>query len=174
MKLLSFLSSAMLPFLVLYILTYGLYKRVNCYEVFTRGAKEGIHTAGDILPTLIGLMAGVAILRDSGFLDWFSDKISRFTAPLGLPAELVPLSVVRLFSGSAAVSLLTDIYSRYGADSRLGYIASLLMCSTETVFYTMSLYLIHVRIRKSRFILPGALLCVLAATAASIWLGSRM
>lgn len=171
MKVLSYISSLMIPLLILYVIGYGLLRRKDCYEIFTRGAKEGLGTAVQILPTLIGLMTAVSVLRASGFLDWFSTVLGVITEPVGLSADLVPLCVVRLFSNSAAVGLLTDLYARFGTDSSVGYTASLLMCCTETVFYTMSLYLLHVGVRRSRFILPGALVSVLAGIAASVWLG---
>lgn len=173
-KILSFVSVLMIPLLIACVIGYGFLQKKDCYEIFTRGAKEGLHTAVQILPTLIGLMTAVSVLRASGFLDWFSDRLGLLTGPLGLPSPLVPLCVVRLFSNSAAVGLLTDLYARYGTDSTIGYTASLMMCCTETVFYTMSLYLMHVGIRKSRFILPGALVSVLAGIAVSIWLGGMV
>lgn len=171
MKFLSYISVLMIPLLISCVVGYGLLRKKDCYEIFTRGAREGLQTAVQILPTLIGLMTAVAVLRASGFLDWFSSRLSLLTEPLGLPSPLMPLCVVRLFSNSAAVGLLTDLYSRYGTDSVIGYTASLVMCCTETVFYTMSLYLMHVGITKSRFILPGALVSALAGIAASVWLG---
>lgn len=171
MKFLSYISALMIPLLICCVIGYGLLRKKDCYEIFTRGAKDGLRTAAQILPTLIGLMTAVSVLRASGFLDWFSKGLGVLTRPLGLLPELVPLCVVRLFSNSAAVGLLTDLYSRYGTDSVIGYTASLVMCCTETLFYTMSLYLMHVGIKKSRFVLPGALLSVLAGIAASVWLG---
>ena len=174
MNILSFISVLMIPLLTLYIIGYGLLRKKDCYEIFVRGAKEGVHTAMEILPTLIGLMTAVSVLRSSGFLEAFSEKLGIFTAYIGLPAQLVPLCVVRLFSNSAAVGLLTDLYARYGTDSVIGYTASLIMCCTETLFYTMSLYLMHVGIRKSRFVLPGAMISILAGITASIWLGRML
>lgn len=170
MKLLSFLSAGMIPLVCMYVLSYGLLQKKNCYEIFTRGAKDGLKTAIYILPTLIGLLSAVAVLRSSGFLDWLAGEIGRLTAWIHLPGELLPLILVRTFSYSAAVGLLTDLYTRFGTDSAIGYTASLLMCCTETVFYTMSLYLLHVGIKKSRCILPGALLSMAAGIAASLWL----
>lgn len=171
MNILSFISALMIPLLTLYIIGYGLLRKKDCYEIFVRGAKEGVHTALEILPTLIGLMTAVSVLRASGFLEAFSEKLGIFTGYIGLPAQLVPLCVVRLFSNSAAVGLLTDLYARYGTDSVIGFTASLIMCCTETLFYTISLYFMHVGIRKSRFVLPGAMLSILAGITASIWLG---
>lgn len=170
MKVLAFLSSAVIPLLCLYVLGYAVIQKKDCYESFTRGAKEGLHTAVKILPSLIGLLTAVAVLRSSGFLDAAGRWMGSMTEHIGFSGELMPLILVRMFSYSAAVGLLTDIYARFGTDSSVGYTASLLMCCTETVFYTMSLYLLHAGIRKSRYILPGALVSMAAGIAASVWL----
>lgn len=174
MKLLSFLSAGMIPLVCFYVLGYGLFQKKNCYEIFSHGAKEGLKTAVQILPTLIGLLGAVAVLRSSGFLQFLAEHLGVLTEKLSLPAQLIPLILVRTFSYSAAVGLLTDLYARYGTDSFIGYSASLLMCCTETVFYTMSLYLMHVGIRKSRCILPGALVATAAGVMASLWLAGFM
>lgn len=92
------------------------------------------------MPTLIGLMVAVGILRASGFLECFSGLLGRGIGWLGFPPELIPVTVVKMFSSSAATGLLLDIYKEYGADSMLGKMASIMMSSTETIFYTMSVY----------------------------------
>lgn len=170
MKWISALSDLLIPILILYILSYAILQKKNSYDIFIRGAKDGLHTAASILPTLIGLMVGVGILRASGFLDFLAEALGALTDPLGFPSALVPLGIVRLFSASAAVGMLTDIYSRYGTDSGIGFTASLMMCCTETVFYTMSVYYLAARVRKTRWTLPGALLVSLAGIIASVWI----
>lgn len=172
MKILSFLSAVMIPLVCIYVIGYGLFQKKDCYEIFTRGARGGLKTAVQILPTLIGLLTAVAVLRSSGLLDWLGKGIGQLTEHVGLPGELVPLILVRTFSYSAAVGLLTDLYARFGTDSTIGYTASLLMCCTETVFYTMSLYLLHVGIKKSRYILPGARVSMAAGILVSVWLAA--
>ena len=100
------------------------------------------------MPTLIGLMVAVGILRASGFLEMISSCIGQFTAAIGFPGELVPLTVVKMFSSSAATGLLLDLYKEFGTDSLIGLIASISMSCTETIFYTMSVYFMTAKIKK--------------------------
>lgn len=165
------LSELIIPVLIVAIVSAGLLAKKNVYSDFVDGAKEGLKTAAEILPTLAGLMVAVGILRASGFLDWIASGIGVITERFGFPAELVPLSVVRMFSSSAATGLLVDLYQQFGTDSRIGTIASLMMSSSETIFYTMSIYFMTVKIKKTRWTLAGALIATLAGMAASVILG---
>lgn len=170
MSILNFLSNAIVPLLLFYIVGFGLLMKQNIYDDFLTGAKDGMKTVAGILPTLIGLMIGVGILRASGFLDFFCGTCLAWTKYIGIPAELMSLAVVKIFSSSAATGLLLDLYKEHGCDSFLGMAASLMLSSTETIFYTMSIYFMSVKVKKTRFTLPGALLATLAGIAASIWL----
>lgn len=160
----------MIAVIILVIIMYGILKRVNVFDTFTKGAEKGFTVVVKILPTLVGLMVGVAILRTSGFLDFLSIVIGNVTSHIGFPGELVPLAIVRMFSSSAATGLVLDIFKEYGTDSRLGYIASIMMSCTESVFYTMSVYFMVVKIKKTRYTLAGALLSTLAGIIASVWI----
>lgn len=140
----------------------------NVYEDFIEGAKDGIKVVFEILPTLIGLMFGVSILRESGFLQFIGNKLSLFTDYVGFPGELVPLAIVRLFSSSAATGLALDIFKNYGPDSYIGNLTALMMSSTETVFYTMSVYYMAAKVKKTRWTLVGALICSMAGILASV------
>ncbi|MGN0342235.1 MAG: spore maturation protein [Roseburia sp.] len=168
--LLNFLSNAIVPLLLFYIVGFGLMMKRNIYDDFLMGAKEGMKTVAGILPTLIGLMIGVGILRASEFLEFFCETCLAWTDLIGLPSELTPLAIVKLFSSSAATGLLLDLYKEHGCDSFLGMAASLMLSSTETIFYTMSIYFMSVKVKKTRFTLPGALVATLAGIIASIWL----
>jgi len=121
-----------------------------------------------ILPTLVGLMVAVGMLRASGFLELISRLLTVPAQWIHFPVELVPLAIVRLFSSSAATSLALDIYKEYGTDSQIGLIASIMMSSTETVFYTMSVYFLTAKVSKTRWTLAGALLSTLAGISASV------
>ena len=110
MNLILYLSEAVIPILVLLIVGNGLMHRQHVYEDFLEGAKSGIRTAVEIMPTLIGLMAAVGILRASGFLDFISGWLGKLMATTGFPTELIPVAVVKMFSSSAATGLLLDIY----------------------------------------------------------------
>lgn len=137
----------------------------NVYELFIKGAGDGIHIAAEILPTLVGLMTAVGILRGCGFLDFLASGLGIMLERVGVEAELIPVIIVRLFSASAANSLVLDLFKTFGTDSQIGLAASIMMSCTETVFYTMSLYFLSVRIKKGRYTLAGALL----TTATGVW-----
>ena len=170
MNLLVYISDFIIPFLILAIVVYGVLKNVNVYDSFIKGARGGFLTVIRLMPTLIGLMAAVGILRASGFLDFLASLIGRFSSHLGFPGELVPLTIVKMFSSSAATGLLLDIYENYGTDSRLGLIASISMCCTETIFYTMSVYFMTAGIKRTRYTLAGALIATFAGLTASVLL----
>ena len=162
------LSDFIIPVTVLFIVVFGSLKRVNLYETFLEGAKEGLHTVVNILPTLLGLMVAVEVLRAGGLLELLTKLLAPLEHLVGFPAELAPLTLVRLVSSSAAVGLLTEIFAAYGPDSFLGRSASVMMYCTETVFYTMSLYFLSVGIRKTRYTLPCALLTNLVGIFAAV------
>ena len=169
-----FLSESIIPLIVFLIVSYGLLNRQNIYQDFLEGAKDGFHTVIDILPTLVGLMTAVGILRASGFLDFFSSVFGKFAAYIHFPAELVPISIVKMFSSSAANGLLLDLFKTYGPDSFLGMCGSIMMSCTETIFYTMSVYFLAAKVTRTRHTLKGALLATLAGIVASIVLAGKM
>ena len=170
MSILLTISDFIIPVTILFIVVFGCLQKVDIYEVFLEGAKEGLQTVVDILPTLIGLVMAVEVVRAGGLLDIMVEWFRPFADAVGFPAELAPLSIVRLVSSSAATGLLTDLFSQYGPDSYLGRVASVMMSCTETVFYTMSLYFLSVGIRKTRWTLPCALLANIIGIAAAVWL----
>lgn len=174
MKILLFLSDLMIPLILFYIVGFGFLMKRNIYEDFVNGAASGLKTVVKIMPTLIGLMTGVGILRASGFLDMLGRLFGGILDRIGFPSELVPLTIVKMFSSSAATGLLLDIYKEFGTDSRSGLIASLILSSTETIFYTMSVYFIAAKVTKTRYTLPGALLATLAGTIASVILAGMI
>lgn len=166
MRLLLVISDFIIPVTVLLIVVFGCLRRVNLYEAFLEGAKEGLQTVVEILPTLIGLMVGVEVLRAGGLLELLTKLLTPLETAFGFPAALAPLTLVRLVSSSAAVGLLTDIFATYGPDSFVGRVSSVMMCCTETVFYTMSLYFLSVHITKTRH----TLFCALAANFTGVWI----
>ena len=174
MQFVVFLSEAIIPVLLFLIVGSGLLRHQKVYEDFLDGAKSGIRTVVEIMPTLIGLMVAVGVLRASGFLEWYSNVCAILTEKIGVPSELLPLAVVKMFSSSAATGLLLDIYKEYGTDSLLGRMASIMLGSTETIFYTMSVYFMSVKIKKSRYTLAGALAATAAGMAASVVLAGMI
>ncbi|MCL2372878.1 MAG: spore maturation protein [Defluviitaleaceae bacterium] len=163
-----FLSDMIVPLTFAGILMYAISKKVAIYDNFIVGAKDGFHTVFGIAPTIVGLMVAVGMLRASGALDLLSGLISPVTDAAGYPTETVPLTLMRLVSSSAAVGLLTDIFETQGPDSFIGRFTSIMMSSTETVFYTMSIYFMSVKVTKTRFTLAGALLANFAGIMLSL------
>lgn len=174
MSFILWLSDHLIPLTILYIVGFGALMRRPVYDDFVEGAKEGVRTVFGVLPTLVGLMAGAGVLRSSGLLDAACGVLGRWTEEIGLPPRLLPVAVVKLFSSGAATGLALDIFKTYGPDSRPGLTASLMLSSTETVFYTMSVYFLSVNVKKTRYTLPGALLATAAGIAASVFLAGRM
>ena len=174
MQFLLFLSEAMVPLMIFYIVGFGVLSGRPVLDDFIDGAKDGMRTVAGIFPTLVGLMVSVGIIRASGFLDFLGEVLAMPAALLRLPPQLVPVILVRLVSNSAATGLVLDIFKEYGTDSQLGLMASIMMSSTETVLYCMSLYFGSVKITKARFPLPGALLATAAGVAASAVLAGAM
>lgn len=169
---LLFLSDLIIPLFIVVILMSGFLNQRNAYADFVKGAKKGLMTAVDILPTLAGLMVAVGILRASGLLDALTRLLGNWMEHIGFPSQLVPLAVVRMFSSSAATGLLLDVYEQFGTDSRIGRIASVMMSSSETIFYTMSIYFMTVKVKKTRWTLAGALVATIAGITASTILAS--
>ncbi|MBQ7066222.1 MAG: spore maturation protein [Lachnospiraceae bacterium] len=174
MSVLANISNILIPLIIFYIVAYGITAKVEVYEEFIKGAKDGLMTVVNIMPTLIGLMVAVGVLRASGFLDFIGGLFGQLTEQIGFPGELVPLSLIKMFSSSAATGLVLDIFKRYGTDSGMGLIASLMMSCTETIFYTMSVYFMAAKVTKTKYTLTGALLSTLAGTVASVILAKMM
>lgn len=163
-----------MPFVVCWIVIYGWLGGCPVFDTFVKGAKRGLKTVAGILPTLIGLMAAVRLLRDSGLLDRIADVLTPLADSLRIPAQVIPLILVKLFSASAATGILLDIFENFGPDSYAGMLAAVIASSAETVLFVMSVYLTHVGIRKSRWILPGAMICTAAGILAAVMVTGMM
>lgn len=174
MQTLVFLSYFIIPIVLFYIVGFGVLTKTNVYAEFIKGAEDGIRTVAGILPTLVGLMVGVGLLRASGTLDALSALLRPVAEWLHFPAELIPVTLVKLFSSSAATGLVLDLFERFGPDSEIGTIVSLLCSCTETVFYTMSVYFLTAQVRKTRWTLSGCLFATGVGIVMSVLLGSRM
>lgn len=166
----TYLSNMLIPALIFYIVAMGLSQKKDIYASFTKGAKDGIKTVAGIVPTLIGLMISVGVLRASGFLEFAGGMIGRMISGFAadFPNELISLFVVKLFSASAATGLALDIFKQYGTDSFAGLATSLALASTETVFYTMSVYFMAAKVTRTRWTLAGSLLSTAAGLLASV------
>ncbi len=156
------LSDWGIPALVLLITAIGIYRRVKLYESMIEGAKEGWNVAVKIIPYLVAIVSAIGMFRASGALDLFVAFISPLTNRLAIPAEVVPLMIVRPLSGSGAFAMLADLLKTHGADSFVGLVSSTVQGSTDTTFYILAVYFGSVGIYKIRH----ALVCGLLADAA--------
>ena len=143
------------------ILAIGLWKRVDCFNAFREGAKNGIETAFQIIPAMVGLMVAIAVFRASGVMDVVVGWLTPVAQALHIPTEVLPMAFLRPISGSASLAMLNDIFQTAGPDSLAGRIASVMMGSTETIFYTVAIYLSAVGMKKTGYIVPVALFCAL-------------
>ena len=125
MEILVKLSSFIIPGVMLFITIYGIKSKRNIYDDFVSGAADGLKTVVKVLPTLIGLMVAVGVLSESGFMEFLGKWLGKITNPLGFPGELMPVTIVKIFSSSAATGMVLDIFKRYGPDSYLGIVDEL-------------------------------------------------
>lgn len=167
MEFLVYVSDYIIPLIFFVVIGYGILCKAPVYEEFVKGAKDGLKVTVEIVPTLVGLMVAIGILRASGALTMLSDIIEPLIAKLMFPAQLVPLVIVKMFSSSAATSLLLDLFKEFGPDSYYGRLASIIMSCTETIFYTMSVYFVVAEVKKTRYTLAGALIATLAGVVGS-------
>ena len=170
MSLIHYLSDLIIPLTIALIIVFGLMKKVPIYDAFAEGAKDGLLTVWRVFPALLGLMVAVGALRASGTLTILATLVSPLAERVGYPAEAVPLTFMRLVSSAASRGLLLDLFAEYGPDSYIGRLVSVMMSSTETVFYTMSIYFMSVNIQRTRYTLPGALITNLSGVIASVWI----
>ena len=168
MAIIQFISDMIIPVTIFVIILYGIIMKNNVYDDFVSGALDGMRTVVKILPTLVGLMAGVGVLRASGFLGFIGEVFGGVSEFVGFPSELVPLVIVRMCSSSAATGLVLDIFKEFGPDSVIGSISSVMMCCTETIFYTMSVYFMAAKVTKTRWTLAGALLSTVVGIMVSV------
>ena len=163
-------SDFVVPVVFCLILGFGLFKKVDVYDTFTTGAASGIKTSFRILPALIGLMTCIGMLQASGAVEIFCAFMTPAAEHLGLPAEILPLALIRPLSGSGALSVCQQLLEQYGPDSLIGRIASVLQGSSETTFYTISLYFASIRISRTRYAVAASLTGDLVCFLASCWM----
>lgn len=171
MKIINYISIIAIPLIIIIVVIYGLVDKKKIYDIFVEGVKEGMEIVIKLFPTLLGIFLAVGALRSSGILDIVTTLLSGVTSKIGLPSEVIPLALLRPISGSASLAIATDIMKTYGVDSKIGLIASTIMGSTETTFYTIAVYTSCIGVKKIRFVLVAALLADLVGMIASaiIW-----
>ena len=163
-------SDWVIPLVILVIVSLGLIRRVKIYEVFVDGAKEGFNVAIRIIPYLVAILVAIAAFRASGAMNILSALLSPITGLIGMPAETIPLALVRPLSGSGALGLMSELISTHGPDSFIGRLASTMMGSTETTFYILAVYFGSVGLRKSRHAIAAGLIADAAGILAAVFI----
>ncbi len=172
----SAISDWIIPSLVLAFVSYGMIKKVKVYEAFTKGAKDGFWVAVNIIPYLVAILVAVGMFQASGAMDIITKTVGRFTEKIGLPAEALPMAILRPLSGSGAYAFLASIIQdpKIGPDSYIGYLVSTMQGSTETTFYVISVYFGAIGIKRIRHTLFAALTADLVGIIASVFICSLL
>ncbi len=178
------ISDFILPAIIFYVIATGVINKVNVYEVFLEGVKEGFDIVVRILPTLVALLVSTGVFRASGIFDTIEEGIgillkSHLTnegyimmGDFALPLSVIPVFIIRIFSSSAATGLLLDLFKEFGAESLAGVMAAISLSCTEAVLYCLSVYFGAVGITKVRWTLKGALIATFAGILASVALAN--
>ena len=162
------LSNWILLAFVMGIPLYGAIKKIDVFDAFITGAKRGFDTSVSIIPYLVAMMVAIGMLRASGFFELLYLLLAPAMAAIGMPAELLPLALIRPFSGSAATGVMAELIHENGGNSYIAKMAATLMGSTETTFYVIAVYFGAVGIRRTRHAIPAGLLADLAGIVATV------
>lgn len=146
-------SKIILPIIVVYIIIYGIRKKINIYDSFLEGAKEGLIATFNIFPAILAMIFAINIFLDSNILD----LIMRLSNNSFIPREILPMTLLRPISGTASLAIMNNIFKIYGPDSFIGRLASILQGCTDTTVYVIALYFGSVKITKTKYALPVGL-----------------
>ena len=166
----TIISILAIPMLILIFIGYGMIKKVKVYEVFVEGAKEGFDVAIRIIPYLVAMLVAIGIFRAGGGMDILIMVLRPFTDLIGMPAEALPMAIMRPLSGSGSLGIMAEIISVHGPDSFIGILVSTFFGSTETTFYVLAVYFGSVNIRNTRHALPAGLLADIAGILGAVFI----
>lgn len=152
------ISSLFIPIIVLVVIIYGAYKKINVYDSFVSGAKEGLPMVSSMFFSLLAMIFGVNIFLNSGIIDYFFDFLKPFLILIHVPAEVLPVAIMRPLSGSFGLALLNDMYKLYGPDSFISVLSSIIQGSSDTTLYVITLYFGTIGIKRIRYALWVGLL----------------
>lgn len=164
------LNELLIPLLIVVVLCAAAWRKLPMYDLFAQGAKNGLHTAVQVLPNLAAMLCAIALMQASGLMDALCILCAPALGWMGLPPEVAPLVLIRPMSGSGALAMLGELLEQYGADSRIGLIACTVMGSSETIFYTVCVYMSAIGQKKTGYAIPCSLIGALAGT----WLAGRL
>lgn len=146
----DYIIKAIIPMIIGAIVLYGVIKKVKVYECFIEGAKEGLGVCLRIFPYLLAMLIAINCFKASGAMNYLIRLIKPVVGFVGIPPEIVPLILIKPLSGSGAIGVFTDIVNTYGPDSFIGFLSSVIMGGTETIFYTLTVYFGAVGVKKIR------------------------
>lgn len=164
----SHISTIIIPTIITLIVLVGLIEKKEVYNIFCDGVTDGILTIKSMFPTLIAVFLAISLLKNSGIINFFTEKISIITANIRIPNEIIPLMIIKPISGSASLAIATDLMKEYGVDNRIGLLAGTIMSSSETTFYVIAMYLSTVKVKGSSRVIIPALIADIAMMITSI------
>lgn len=173
-SLINLISLWALPAILLIVLTVGILKKVPIYEEFTEGAKDGFKVAINIIPYLVAIIVAISMLRASGAIEMCSNLFSGVLAKFNVPADTLPLMIVRSLSGSAALGVFSDIANNFGPDSFATKLAAIMVGSSETTFYVLAVYFGAVGIKKLRYAILVGILADIIGIILAVWIANLM
>ena len=153
----NYLSTIAMPLIIFVIVLSGINEKKKTFDLFLKGAKEGVEITLKLFPTLVGLFLAIGMLKNSGTIDCIVKFLKPILIKLNVPSEILPLAILRPISGSGSIAIATEIMKSYGTDTLIGLIASVIMGATETTIYTIAVYTSSVKIKNTRFVLWAAL-----------------
>jgi spore maturation protein B len=162
------LSKLIMPILIIFIITYAFFKKNDIYSSFIRGAKEGIEIVVNLFPYILAMIFGINLIVGSGFIKDVLSLFKPFFDLLKIPIEILPMAIMRPISGNASLALMNDIFNKYGVDSFLGRLSSVIQGSTDTTIYILTLYFGIVGIKKIRYAMWVGLISDLIGIIVSI------
>ena len=162
------MTNFIIPNIVLFIIGYGFYKKIDIYDEFLKGVEEGLHMALKIFPNMFAMLIAVNVLIKSNLLSSIVDLLNPILNFLKFPKELLPIAIMRPISGSSSLMIMNDIFKIHGPDSFIGRVASLIQGSTDTTIYILSLYFSSIGIKKIKYALIVGLLADFCAIILSI------
>ncbi len=169
-NIIKLISVITIPGLIIFFITLGFINKVKVYEQFIEGAKEGFNIAIKIIPYLVAMLGAIAIFRAGGAMDWLVYLLRYVTDPLGMPAEALPMALMRPLSGSGSLAVMAEIMSFHGPDSFIGKLVSTFYGSSETTFYVLAVYFGSVQIKKTRHALAAGLIADIAGMLGALFI----
>ena len=163
-----YISAVIVPLIIAIIVFCGLIENKKVYDLFCEGAKDGIKMTVKMFPTLIGIFLAIGMLRSSGLLDFVSNFLANFLKYFNVPAEIIPLAIIKPISGSASMALATNIISKFGTETRIGMIAATIMAASETTFYVIAVYMNSIKAKKSRNVIIPAIIADIVSIITAI------